>query len=100
MLGWTFQTIHTGASDYAVALVDGRPIGGLFQKSIPAGEHRQSERRLGPSDHSVAVQEFERDGFHLGRTIIAGNDRRNDHIASVVESNRERRIPFCGEARK
>jgi predicted enzyme related to lactoylglutathione lyase len=42
LLGWTFQPIHTGASDYAVALVDGRPIGGLFQKSIPAGEHRQS----------------------------------------------------------
>ena len=42
LLGWTFQTIHMGDSDYAVALVDGRPIGGLFQKAIPAGEHRQS----------------------------------------------------------
>jgi uncharacterized protein len=42
LLGWTFQTIHTGESDYAVALVDGRPIGGLFQKPIPAGQHRQS----------------------------------------------------------
>jgi uncharacterized protein len=42
LLGWTFQTIHTGDSDYSVALVDGRPVGGLFQKSIPAGEHRQS----------------------------------------------------------
>jgi uncharacterized protein len=42
LLGWTFQTIHTGDSDYAVALADGRPVGGLFQKPIPAGEHRQS----------------------------------------------------------
>ena len=42
LFGWTFQNIHTGVSDYAVALVDGRPIGGLFQKPIPAGEHRQS----------------------------------------------------------
>jgi uncharacterized protein len=42
LFGWTFQTVHTGVSDYAVVLVDGRPIGGLFQKPIPAGEHRQS----------------------------------------------------------
>src|ERR1700688_4197402 len=42
LFGWTFQTVHTGTSDYAVALANGRPVGGLFQKSIPAGEHRQS----------------------------------------------------------
>jgi uncharacterized protein len=42
LFGWTFQTIHTGKSDYAVALVNGRPVGGLFQKTIPAGEHKQS----------------------------------------------------------
>jgi uncharacterized protein len=42
LFGWTFRTIHTGSSDYAVALADGRPVGGLFQKPIPAGEHRQS----------------------------------------------------------
>lgn len=42
LLGWTFQTIHTGASDYAVAMIDGRPVGGLVQKSIPNGEQRQS----------------------------------------------------------
>jgi uncharacterized protein len=42
LLGWTFQSIHTGGSDYAVAIADGRPVGGLYQKSIPAGEHRQS----------------------------------------------------------
>jgi predicted enzyme related to lactoylglutathione lyase len=42
LFGWTFQTIHTGKSDYAVALANGRPVGGVFQKTIPAGEHRQS----------------------------------------------------------
>jgi hypothetical protein len=42
LFGWTFQTIHTGNSDYAVALLDGRPVGGLYQKPMPAGEHRQS----------------------------------------------------------
>jgi predicted enzyme related to lactoylglutathione lyase len=42
LFGWTFQTIHAGESDYAVASVDGRPIGGLFHKPIPAGQHRQS----------------------------------------------------------
>jgi predicted enzyme related to lactoylglutathione lyase len=42
VLGWTFQSIHTGNSEYAVALAGGRPVGGLFQKPIPAGEHRQS----------------------------------------------------------
>ena len=42
LFGWTFRTIHTGSTDYAVALADGRPVGGLLQKPIPAGEHRQS----------------------------------------------------------
>jgi predicted enzyme related to lactoylglutathione lyase len=42
LLGWTFQSIHTGNSEYAIALADGRPVGGLFQKPIPAGEHQQS----------------------------------------------------------
>jgi predicted enzyme related to lactoylglutathione lyase len=42
LLGWTFQNVHTGDSDYAVAQIDGRPVGGLFQKSTAAGEHRQS----------------------------------------------------------
>ncbi len=42
LLGWTFQNVHTGSSDYAVAQNDGHPVGGLFQKSTAAGEHRQS----------------------------------------------------------
>jgi predicted enzyme related to lactoylglutathione lyase len=42
LFGWTFQIIHSGASDYALALADGHAVGGLFQKAIPSGEHRQS----------------------------------------------------------
>jgi predicted enzyme related to lactoylglutathione lyase len=36
LFGWTFQDIHTVDSDYAIAIVDGRPIAGLLQKAIPA----------------------------------------------------------------
>jgi predicted enzyme related to lactoylglutathione lyase len=42
VFGWTFQTIHAGDSDYAVASANGRPVAGLYQKAIPAGEHHQS----------------------------------------------------------
>jgi predicted enzyme related to lactoylglutathione lyase len=42
LFGWTFQPIHAGDANYAVAMLDGRPIGGLVQKAIPAGQHQQS----------------------------------------------------------
>jgi hypothetical protein len=42
LFGWTFHSIRAGSSDYAVAMLDGRPIGGLMEKPIPAGEHHQS----------------------------------------------------------
>jgi predicted enzyme related to lactoylglutathione lyase len=42
LFGWAFQDIHTADSDYAIALVDGRPIAGVLQKPIPPGEARQS----------------------------------------------------------
>jgi uncharacterized protein len=42
LFGWTFQSIRAGSSDYAVAMLDGRPIGGMMQKAIPSGEHHQS----------------------------------------------------------
>jgi uncharacterized protein len=41
LFGWTFQTIHAGNTDYAMALLDGRPIAGLLQKPLPSGERRQ-----------------------------------------------------------
>ena len=42
LFGWTFQRIPAGAVNYAVVMLDGRPIGGVVEKAIPAGQHRQS----------------------------------------------------------
>ena len=39
LFGWTFQNVATG---YAVAMLGGYPVGGIYQHAIPAGEHRQS----------------------------------------------------------
>jgi uncharacterized protein len=38
MFGWTFQQIRT---DYAVALLAGRPLGGILQRAVPTGQKRQ-----------------------------------------------------------
>jgi predicted enzyme related to lactoylglutathione lyase len=40
LLGWTFQSIHAGDSDYALALANGHPVGGLYQKPLRAGEQQ------------------------------------------------------------
>lgn len=42
LFGWTFQRIRAGEVDYAVVMLDGRPIGGIVEKPIPAGQHQQS----------------------------------------------------------
>jgi predicted enzyme related to lactoylglutathione lyase len=42
LFGWTFQPVHAGDVNYAVAMLDGRPIGGLVEKAIPTGQHKQS----------------------------------------------------------
>ena len=42
LFGWTFQRIRAGSSNYAVVMLDGRPIGGLMEKPIPSGERHQS----------------------------------------------------------
>jgi hypothetical protein len=41
LFGWTFHEIHARSTDYAIALLDGHPVGGLIQHAAPAGEHRQ-----------------------------------------------------------
>jgi predicted enzyme related to lactoylglutathione lyase len=41
LFGWTFSEIHARSMDYAVAMLDGRPVGGLIQRVPPPGEHRQ-----------------------------------------------------------
>jgi hypothetical protein len=38
LFSWTFQQIRP---DYAVALLGGRPIGGVLQRPVPAGQKRQ-----------------------------------------------------------
>lgn len=42
LFGWSFEPIHAGALVYAVASIEGRPVGGLLQRTIPVGEQRQS----------------------------------------------------------
>jgi hypothetical protein len=41
LFGWTFQPV-AGDANYAVALMDGEAVGGILQRTIPTGEHRQS----------------------------------------------------------
>ena len=41
LFGWTFQHIRAGEVSYAVVLLGGRPIGGIAEKPIPAGQHQQ-----------------------------------------------------------
>lgn len=41
LFGWTFRDIQAGKTEYAEASLDGRPVGGLIQRAVPAGEHRQ-----------------------------------------------------------
>ena len=40
LFGWTFRDIRAGKSDYSVAYLDGRPMGGVYQRALPAGEQR------------------------------------------------------------
>ena len=69
LFGWTFQDIHTVDSDYAIALVDGRPIAGVLQKAVPAGD--------GATDMA-----------HLHRG--AGRGRRQAHCAKPGRQERVR----------
>ena len=41
LFGWSFKNIHAANGDYAVAWIDGHPVGGLLERPIPPGEHRQ-----------------------------------------------------------
>ena len=35
MFGWTFRDIHTGKTDYSIALLGGQPVGGLIHRDAP-----------------------------------------------------------------
>lgn len=41
LFGWTFHDLEAGGIKYAQASKDGHTVGGLVQRDIPAGEHRQ-----------------------------------------------------------
>ena len=40
LFGWTFRDARAGETDYAVALLDGRPVAGIFHRAGTQGEHR------------------------------------------------------------
>ncbi len=69
LLGWTFQSVHNGDPEYAIALADGVPVGGILQKPIPAGEHRQSAWLTFFSVHDVDASK--RDAVARGAKILA-----------------------------
>jgi uncharacterized protein len=41
LFGWTFRDLHPAHGDYAIAMLGGRPIGGMLQRDVPAGSRRQ-----------------------------------------------------------
>ena len=41
LFGWTFRDIAAGATEYAEASLDGRPVAGLIHRALPAGQRRQ-----------------------------------------------------------
>src|SRR5689334_2546089 len=41
LLGWTFRDIAADGTTYAEASLDGRPVAGLVQRPMPAGERHQ-----------------------------------------------------------
>jgi predicted enzyme related to lactoylglutathione lyase len=41
LFGWTFRELRAGDKGYAVALLDGRPVAGLFQRPEPPGERKR-----------------------------------------------------------
>jgi predicted enzyme related to lactoylglutathione lyase len=41
LFGWTFRDVRSGDKDFALALLDGRPVGGLVQRAVPKGQQTQ-----------------------------------------------------------
>jgi predicted enzyme related to lactoylglutathione lyase len=41
LFGWTFRELRGGDKGYALALLDGRPVAGLFQRPEPPGERKR-----------------------------------------------------------
>jgi predicted enzyme related to lactoylglutathione lyase len=69
LFGWSFNDVHTGASDYSVAMLDGRPVAGLFQRAMKSGEQRQPAWLTFISVRDVA--EAERSILSHGGKVLA-----------------------------
>lgn len=41
LFGWTFRDLRAGEKGYSVALLDGAPVAGIFQRAAPSGERRR-----------------------------------------------------------
>ena len=41
LFGWTFRELRGGDKGYALALLDGRPVAGLFQRPEPSGDRKR-----------------------------------------------------------
>jgi len=41
LFGWTFRDVQGGTRRYATALVDGRPVAGIFERALPETERRR-----------------------------------------------------------
>jgi len=64
LFGWTFRDMNAGGTAYAEAMLAGSPIAGLFQRNLPADEHRQSAwlTYFSVRDVDAAVQTALQDG--------------------------------------
>ena len=64
LFGWTYQDIQADGTEYAEALLDGRPVAGLIHRDVPAGEHRQPVWRsfFAVSDVDAAVKVAQQNG--------------------------------------
>jgi predicted enzyme related to lactoylglutathione lyase len=71
LFGWTFQSTRAGNSDYAVAMLDGRPIAGMLEKAIPSGGRHQSAwlTFLAASD----VDSVKKTALAHGAKLLAGD---------------------------
>ncbi len=63
LFGWRFNDVHTGETDYSIALRDGEPVGGVLQRSVKSGERRQpawltfiSVRDVDAAAHSIVAR--------------------------------------------
>jgi predicted enzyme related to lactoylglutathione lyase len=96
LFGWSMRDIQVGKTDYAVASVDGRPIAGLLQRTMPHGEQKQSHwlTFLAVRNADAAVRTAAADGAKIlsqpityrgrGRqAVLAGSD---GAVFAVLES--------------